>query len=112
MAGKTVRIAEESYLLLLQVKSRNPGMSLSDLADVAVQKTYGEGILMATDTLSEEYLKVLTFERDSHRELLESKDTQIRDLKETLERERKLVDLLTNLIENVNVPKDRQIDTQ
>lgn len=109
MSGKTVRIDVKSYDLLLKERNHHPGMSLSDLADLAVQKTYGEGRLMASELTNETILEMLSNE---HTSLLKAKDDQIKELKETLERERKLVDALTQLIERLDVSKDGQSNTK
>jgi hypothetical protein len=122
MPGKTVRIDDIAYSLLLEEKGSQQSLSLSDIANLAIKGYFSEEKEMASEWVKQEIIKALTAERDSYKEEISSLRDQIRMLEESLLLERQTVarerQLADNLIQVMrasipqNVSENEQTDTK
>lgn len=120
--GKTVRVDEIAYALLLEEKGNQQSLSLSDIANIAIKGYFSEENEMAYDWIKQEIIKALSAERDSYKEENSSLKDHIRMLeeslcleRETVARERQLADSLIQVMRAsvpTSVSDNTQIDTK
>jgi predicted CopG family antitoxin len=122
MPGKTVRIDDTAYALLLKEKGDQQSLSLSDIANIAIKGYFSEEKEMIHDWLKQEVIQALTAERAAHREEISHLKDHIAALKDALDlerqtvaRERQLADSLIQVMRAsgpLNVSENEQTDTK
>lgn len=122
MPGKTVRVDEIAYALLLEEKGNQQSLSMSDIANIAIKGYFSEENEMAYDWIKQEIIKALSSERDACNEEISSLKDHIKMLeeslrleRETVARERQLADSLIQVMRAsvpASVSNNEQTDTK